>query len=333
MFQLKGDVPEIADDVLIELPFSVIEPQLASGRVAVESKLFQQAIPEKYRDNFAIDAAETPVLLPLQEVLQHLPTEALQMRQDQEHEEAIDHFETPFSRQAQEDLKRFGKVPLGEKTGTPETTESAAPAPPDTPKPEAVSAESPKAEPQKAGSEAPQPSAAPEPAVAANTVPETEAKASDQDKPSSAATPETKPETEPPVAPAPSLEAKHSAKEFVLKASCLPGVSACSISFTDGLTMAGNFPPGAGAEGLCAVAPSVLQKIEKHMLETNLGALTAMTLHCAKTPLTFFMQGSVCLAVLHSDQQLESVTREQLSEMTKELAQIFAQPEPTHVDH
>ena len=119
----------------------------------------------------------------------------------------------------------------------------------------------------------------------------------------------------------------------MLRASCLPGIAACSISFADGLTMADNFPPNLGAEGLCAVAPSLLQKIAKHMPETNLGAFTAMTLHCEKSPLTFFMKGNVCLSVLHADKELEPVTREQLADMTKELAQIFAQPETTHVDH
>ena len=342
VFQLKGDVPEIADDVLIELPYSVVEPQLASGRVAVESKLFQQAIPEKYRDLFLVDAGETPVLLPLQEVLQHLPGEALQMRHDQEHEEAVDHFETPFSRHAQEDQKRFGKAPLGDNIEPPQPTENAAPAGPDDSKAESAPVEASKAEPAasfevgKGFSDPAAPenqSSAPEEVKATAPQPESAVQA---EQASPAPTESKAPETsaEPTAAPAaPSLEAKHSAKEFVLKASCLPGVSACSISFTDGLIMAGNFPPTVGADGLCAVAPSVLQKIEKHMLETNLGALTAMTLHCAKTPLTFFLQGSVCLAVLHSEQQLEAVTREQLSEMTKELAQIFAQPEPTHVDH
>ena len=97
--------------------------------------------------------------------------------------------------------------------------------------------------------------------------------------------------------------------------------------------MAGNLPPGIGAEGLCAVAPSVLQKIEKHILETDLGSLTSMTLHCAKSQLSFFMQGNICVTVLHSDHDLERVTQEQLAEMTKELAQVFAQPEITHVDH
>jgi predicted regulator of Ras-like GTPase activity (Roadblock/LC7/MglB family) len=115
----------------------------------------------------------------------------------------------------------------------------------------------------------------------------------------------------------------------VLRASCLPGVSACSIGFADGLLMAGNLPPDIGAEGLCAMAPSLLQKIDKHMPETNLGALTAMTLHCSKKQLSFFMNGNVCLTVMHEEPELEPVTQEQLAEMSRELAQTFAQPENT----
>ena len=128
-------------------------------------------------------------------------------------------------------------------------------------------------------------------------------------------------------------EAKSNAKEIVIRVSCLPGVAGCSIAFADGLTMAGNLPPNLGADGLCAVAPSVLQKIQKHMPETDLGSLNSMTLNCSKSPMSFFMEGNICLTVLHSEQTLEAVTQEQLVEMTKELAQIFAQPETTHVDH
>ena len=136
---------------------------------------------------------------------------------------------------------------------------------------------------------------------------------------------EEKPTTDQPGAPLPATaEAKNNAKEFVLRVTCLPGVTGCSIAFADGLTMAGNLPPNLGADGLFAVAPSVLQKIQKHMLDTDLGSLNSMTLNCSKSPITFFMEGNVCLSVLHTDKTLEPVTQEQLVEMTKELAQIFA---------
>lgn len=313
-FQLSGDLPEIADDVLIELPYSVIEPQLVSGRVAVPPKLFHSAIPEQFRNVFVVDATETPVLLPLQEVLQHLPSTALKMRHDQEHEEAVDHFETPFSRHAKEDQKRFAK-PAAEPPKAPEPAAPEGAAPPT-------------AEPAKM--ETAPPVEKPEPTVASKEA--AEAEKAVEDRPGSAI-PATTPAAATGETKATDAEAKNNAKEFVLRVSCLPGVTGCSIAFADGLTMAGNLPPNLGADGLCAVAPSVLQKIQKHMLETDLGSLNSMTLNCSKSPISFFMQGNVCLTVLHTEQTLEPVTQDQLMEMTKELAQIFAQPETTHVDH
>jgi len=131
----------------------------------------------------------------------------------------------------------------------------------------------------------------------------------------------------------PGKDEKNEAKTFVERAGALPGVAACAITFADGLTIAGNLPPDIAVEGLCAMAPSVLQKIEKHMLETKLGALAGMTLHSSKSAMSFFMQGNVCLTVLHSDRQLDPKTQDQLGGMVKEIARVYAQPDTAHVDH
>jgi predicted regulator of Ras-like GTPase activity (Roadblock/LC7/MglB family) len=266
----------------------------------VDPKIFQAALPETYRDLFLIDGTETPVLLPLQEVLGNLPETALRMRTDQHEEEAVDYFETPFSIHAEQDEQRFrGSSQAGLKPSevpTKQTDKTAAV----TAKPDSTATE--KVEP------------APAPTV---TVSEAE-------KPVQVEAKEpTKVEK----------EEKNEAKEFVTRASSLPGVAACSITFADGLSLAGNLPAEAAADGLCAMAPSLLQKIDKHMLETKLGPLTAVTLHCAKSPLTFFMQGNICLTVLHTDRQLKHTTQEKLAEMVKELSQVYAQPETAHVDH
>jgi hypothetical protein len=58
-----------------------------------------------------------------------------------------------------------------------------------------------------------------------------------------------------------------------------------------------------------------------------------VTLHGAKSPITFFMQENICLTVLHADGGLGSETQEKLAEMAKELSLMYTQPEPTHVDH
>jgi len=283
-FQLSGSPVSIPEDVRIEFPFSSIEPQLATGRVAVAPKSFQAAIPESYRQLFVIDPTETAVLLPLEEVLKHLPAAALQMRRDQEEMEAIDFVQTPFSIKAEEDAKRFrgGSTTTVPKAAEVPATESAKPA-----------------------------------------VVEIESTSTEQAEASSK--PAEKIDVE--------AEGKNEAKKVVARASALPGVAACSVTFADGLSLAGNLPAEVGADGLCAMAPSMLQRIDKHMLDTNLGPLISVTLHCAKSPVTFFMRGNICLTVLHAVAELESETQNKLAEMANELSRTYSQPETANVDH
>ena len=278
-FQLSGSPSAVPEDVRIELLFSLIEPQLASGRVAIAPKTFQDAMPEAYRDLFIVDPTETSVLLPLQEVLKNLPAAALRMRDDQEAMEAVDFVETPFSVKAQEDAKRF------------QASEAAIPKPEE--QPDQVESST--------GKEVPTPAEQPE-------APTERAEKGES-------------------------EGINKAKEVVATAGNLSGVAGCSVTFADGLSLAGNLPVEAEADGLCAMAPSLLQRIDKYMLDTKLGSLTAVTLHCEKSPVTFFMQGNICLTVLHASPELGPDTQQKLAEMAKELSHVYAQPEASHVDH
>jgi predicted regulator of Ras-like GTPase activity (Roadblock/LC7/MglB family) len=266
-FQLSGDVSAIADDVRVEFPLSLIEPQLASGRVVVPPKIFHQAMPEQLRFLFIVDLTETPVSLPLSEVLKNLPAGALKLRPDQERvfseEEDL---ETPFSIKAKEDAERF-QPPMAEVS------------------PAQVSEE-----------------------------------------PSEEAQAEAKIET--------ATEEKSDPKEVLARANQVAGVRACEITFPDGLSLAGNFPPEVTAEGLCAMAPMVLQRIDQHMVESQLGPLASMTLHSATSAITFFMKENICLAALHDDAAgLSSDARAQLGALAEELSHAYAQEEASNVDH
>ena len=123
------------------------------------------------------------------------------------------------------------------------------------------------------------------------------------------------------------------AKQVVALATKLPGINGCAITFADGLSLAGNLPAAISADGLCAVAPTLLQRIEKHMLDTKLGPLSSMTLQAANSAVTFFMQGNICLSALHTTEALTAETRRQLAQMVDELSQTYSQPEISHVDH
>ena len=263
-FQLNGNPSAVPEDVRVEFPLSLIEPQLASGRVVVSPKVLQNAMPEIYRALLTVDPVGTPVSLPLQEILTNLPATVSRMRDDQEEIVLKQTIETPFSIKADGDAKRFyaGAGPV------PKVSEQS-----------------------------------PEQA-------QLEEEIDNQG------------------------EEKLDAKSVVARANGLPGVAACAITFADGLSLAGNLPAELAAEGLCAVAPSVLQKIDKHMVGVRLGPLRAVTLHAGKSPVTFLMHGNICLAALHAgDDELPSESRNQLATMVEELSRTYSQPEPAHVDH
>jgi predicted regulator of Ras-like GTPase activity (Roadblock/LC7/MglB family) len=128
-------------------------------------------------------------------------------------------------------------------------------------------------------------------------------------------------------------EEKIDAKAVIARASALLGVKACAITFSDGLSLAGNLPPQIAADGLCAMAPSLLQKIDKHMSESKLGPLVTMTLHSKDAAVSFFAKGNICLTALHAGEALARETRVQLVNLVEQLSRTFAQPETLHVDH
>jgi len=353
-FQLNGSPLAVPENVRVELPLSLIEPQLASGRVVVSPTLLQKAMPEIYRQLLNVDPGETPISLPLQEILKNLPATALQLRDDQEETVIPETFETAFSIKADEDAKRLHAgaglaLKVYEKPAErPQIQEKAEPAREDVPALASAKEE------KRAKSVVARASALPgagEAAVAelaaisikagekaerfptrAEPVPNVSEK-----KPAEQAQVPKKIEMErEELSGAVSAkEEKLDAKNVLARACALPGVAACAIAFADdGLTLAGSLPAELAADGLCAMAPSLLQKIDNHMSGTKLGLFSAMTLHCAQWPLTFFMHGNICLTALHAGGELTSETRAELTRITQELSRTYSQPEPSsHVDH
>ena len=257
----------------IELPFSLIEPQLAIGRITVTPAIFAAKLPAEYRDIFNVSEA-ADVILPLQEVLKNLPTASLRMRDDQEVQEAGVNIATPFSAKAEEDAKRFNID----------------------------------------GTVAAEPIATPPDAVEEAQV---------------AAARETEPVDPPvrnPLQVALETDEKLDDKGVVALVNQLPGVKGCALMFGDGLSLAGSLPAEYEADGLCAMAPSLMQRIEKHMVETKLGALRGMTVSCVKGAVTFYMHENLCLAALHASGDLASEVQEKLMRVVHELSRKYSHP-------
>jgi predicted regulator of Ras-like GTPase activity (Roadblock/LC7/MglB family) len=302
VFELSGDPKEVPDDARVEFSFALIHSQLTSGRVTVPPELFEKALPPDGRRFFSAKNLQMPVLLPLQEVLKNLPGEALRMRDDQEEREVGEIIETPFSTTAAEDAKRFGKEP--QSLLQPDAIfEPPAPV-------EAVKTEPPLVVQPTTKSE---PSAKAEPAAKKKPAAKTE--------PAEKAEPATK--TEPRV----------DAKSIIAQINALPGVRACSLTFTDGLSLAGDLPSEINADALCAVAPSFLQRIETHLSDTQIGDLAALTLHCSKSTITFLKHANICLTALHANGELTQDVRAELHRMLTDLSRTYPQNEPSHVDH
>lgn len=276
-FQLSGDSGSLPAEAQIELPFSLIEPQLAAGRITVTPEVFAAGLPPEYRSLFKHGEA-ADVMLPLHEVLKSLPTASLRMREDQEEQDAGANFATPFSAKAEEDAKRFNIA--GTAVAKPIVTPVATP-------------------------------------VAA--VEEAQA----------AAVPVRNPFD---LLPRNSLQValetdeKLDAKGVVAHVNKLAGVKACALMFSDGLSLAGSLPAEYETEGLCAMAPSLMQRIENHMVETKLGALRGMTLSCVKGAVTFFMHENLCLAAFHASGELASEVREKLARVVHEVSRKYSHP-------
>ena len=248
---------------------------MSLGKISVSPAQFMAALPEEFRARFQLEENETPVALPLQEVLQHLPDESLQLRGDQEMPEIGEAFETPFSKKAAEDAARFTAAPASATKPAPEVAGEAG--------------------------------------LPGSTPPVT------TDLPGSAIPATTS-------QPATQGSARPDPKAIVAEASALPGVSACAVVFSDGLSLAGNIPAESGAEALCAMAPSIMKRLGDQLSEANLGSLDGLTLFCAQRPISFFAHGNICLAALHTEAELAPATRFRLNSTAQELARAYVQP-------
>jgi predicted regulator of Ras-like GTPase activity (Roadblock/LC7/MglB family) len=284
--QWSSEAGSVSEAARIEFPFSLIEPQLAAGRVSVTAKVFETCLPPEFRSHFQAGNPPIDVSLPLPEVLKNLPTATLRMRDDQVEQEIGANFATPFSAKAEEDAQRFN-VPA-----TPVA------------KPVAIAAEE----------AAPSPKPAPvAPAVEAEP----------------AEVLAEKPLDRPPRSPlqvALDTDEKLDGKSVVALINKIPGVKACAITFGDGLSLAGSLPQELETEGLCAMAPALLQRLENHLVDTKLGLLRGMTLSCTKGTVTFFMRENLCLGALHSTADMPVETREKLSRVVLELSRKYSHP-------
>ena len=313
--QLTGDPSSVPAEARLELPFALIEPQLAAGRISVTAKVFETSLPADYRSLFQAGPGAMDVSLPLQEVLKNLPAASLRMRDDQEEQEAGENFATPFSAKAEEDAKLLNvpATPIAKPLVETESSVGQDSVEPTTASPETLQLDG----------VSPSPNA--EIAPAADTAAATEVDTTDTAAPPQVEKASAGP-LRSPLQVALDTDEKLDAKGVVAQINKIPGVKACAILFGDGLSLAGSLPAELETDGICAMAPSLMQRIENHLVDTKLGALRGMTLSCVKGAITFCMHENLCLAALHSEIDLPAETREKLSRIVHELSRKYSHP-------
>lgn len=351
-FQLSGPIDVVPETARIEIPFSIIQPQLSLGRVTISPAQFQAALPEEHRAIFKADESGPGVPLSLQDILQNLPTETLQLRGDQDEPDVAATFETPFSQKASEDAVRMkvepgvvGKTSAAPAPGVPASApntsavkpQTAAPLPRPTAKPVVVAAKPTPTPP----APIPAPTVAKAPVAAAPVLKVASPATKEVVASTTKATPVPNAPTSPkaaPVAPVAAAAAGErsplqslfntdealDAKAIVAQISRQPGVGSCAIVFSDGLSLAGNIPAEFEADALCAMAPSILQRVGEQMFGAKFGAFSGLTLFCAKAPISLFARGNICLAAVHSNGEIAAEVRARLLQTTQELARIYA---------
>jgi hypothetical protein len=257
----------IGTEAEIDLPLGLIQSQLAYGRVVVPAELFCRALPNDLKAHFeSIDpAAEIPI--PLEEVFSRLPPEAIKLREDQEMDRPEEAIPTPFRAHAEEDAKRFSRVPAG---GTANET----PAPKDEP-----------------------------PQIADE---------SDLKK----------------------LQAIFMTDEpldltkTIDKVAELPGLRSCILSTTDGIKLAGNLGDPEQEKAISTLLPELFQRTLVKLEGLRAGTLETITLYYDHRQLSTFVQGKLCLTVLHDNKPFKPGVREKIQAVISELAALRASEKP-----
>jgi hypothetical protein len=95
--------------------------------------------------------------------------------------------------------------------------------------------------------------------------------------------------------------------------------------FSDGLTLAGNFPEEYDTPGVCAMAPLLFKKIDTYAQDLKLGTVQTFTMYTSQSPISFFQYENLCLSVLHGPRGFMPGIREKLVEVTRELAKMYSE--------
>jgi hypothetical protein len=108
----------------------------------------------------------------------------------------------------------------------------------------------------------------------------------------------------------------------ISKVANLPGLRSCMLNTASGRKLAGDLSDPGKERAISALLPEVFEKIRSKIKELNAGALETITLCYGAEQLSTFMQGNLCLTVLHDNRPFKPGVREKVQAVISELATL-----------
>jgi hypothetical protein len=108
----------------------------------------------------------------------------------------------------------------------------------------------------------------------------------------------------------------------------LPGLRSCLLSTVDGLKLAGSFGEPGQEKAILTLLPELFDWTGSKLEALQAGALETITFYYGLHQLSTFVQGKLCLTVVHDDRPFKPGVREKVRAVLNELAALSA-PERT----
>jgi hypothetical protein len=108
----------------------------------------------------------------------------------------------------------------------------------------------------------------------------------------------------------------------------LPGLRSCILSTIDGLKLAGDLGDPAQERATAALLSELFQGTQSKLEAVGAGTLETITLYCGRQQLSTFVQGKLCLTVLHDNRPFKPGVREKIQAVISELAALSASENP-----
>ena len=104
----------------------------------------------------------------------------------------------------------------------------------------------------------------------------------------------------------------------------LPGLRSCVLSTMDGLMLAGNLGDPGQEKAISALLPELFRRTQSKMEALRAGTLETISLYCGLHQFSTFVQGNLCLTVLHDNRPFKPGVREKIQAVISELAILSA---------